>query len=289
MRRAVRAFERALQLEPDYAPALAGLSLSLTLDTLFGWTDAGWGAQGQRALEAAERSVALAPDLAEAHAARGKVRCWIAWEWAGALADLELAVRLRPDDPLVQQQYSNALASLGRLEEAIAAARRATELDPLRGRAWHLLSFGYALDGQLGPARRALARAAEVNPDSEITPRRLFELSLWEGQPRRALDELGEAQGGCAWCVAMAEHSLGHAAESQRALDALLASRASPYRIAGVYAWRGEADLAFLWLDRAASQRHPDLAFVKTDPTLRGLRGDPRFRALLARMNLPVD
>jgi serine/threonine-protein kinase len=291
MRRAVEAFEKAVDLEPGYAPALAGLGLALTLQELFSWNAAGWGSQGQRALEAAEKAVAIAPDLAEARATRGKTRSWIAWDWAGALPDLELAVRLNPGDALVQQQYSALLASLGRRLEAILAGRRATELDPLRGNSWQLLSYWYAIDGQFGQARTALDRAGELNPDSEVVWLRRFQLSLWEGKPERALAELGAAHRNCQVCLAMAQHSLGHALESQRALDTLLASSsaAAPYQIAAAYAWRGEVDSAFAWLDRAVAMRHPDLVFVKVDPALKALHGDRRFQALLRRMNLPVD
>lgn len=291
MRRAVDAFEKALQLEPTYAPALAGLALALTVRGRLGWRDAGWGNDGRRALEAAERAVAIAPGLAEAHATRGKVRSWIGWDWTGALADFDLAVRLRPGDALVQQEYSALLGSLGRLPEAILAARRATEMDRLRGHSWQLLAYWYGFDGHFELARAALDRALELNPDSELVSLTRFQLSLWEGAFQRGLDEAASARRPCLWCVAMAQHSLGQAAESQRALDALL--KTSPtiasYRIAGIHAWRGERDRAFEWLDRAVAQRHPDLVFVKEDPTLRDLRGDRRFTALLERMHLPVD
>ena len=291
MRLAVDAFEKALQLDPEYAPALAGLALALTVRGRLHWTEAGWGDDGRRALALAEKAVAIAPGLAEAHAARGKTRSWIAWDWTPALADSDLAMRLEPGNALVLQEYSALLGSLGRLPEAILAARRATELDRLRGHAWVLLAFWYCSDGHFDLARTALDRALELNPDSEIVPVARFQVSLQEGTPERALDEAANARRPCLWCVAMAQHSLGRPVESQQALDALLKSSAAvtPYRIASVYAWRGERDRAFEWLDRAVAQHHPDLVFVKNDPILRGLRGDPRFKALLEKMKLQVD
>ena len=291
MSRAVKAFEKAIALEPDYAPAHAGLALALLLDQLFNWTEGGWADRGPRAVAAAERAVALAPDLAEGWAARGKARSWVAWDWTGARADLERAVRLNPGDALVQQQYSSLLASLGRLPEAISAARRATELDPLRGHAWQLLGYWYNLSGQFDLGGAALDRALELNPDAEVTSVRLFQALLWNAKPEAALALLVEAHRPCLPCEAMAQHGLGHAEESQRALDALIARAGgtAPYSIASVHAWRGEHDLAFEWLERAAAQHHPDLVFTKVDLDLRNLRGDPRFNALLRRMNLPVN
>ena len=291
MRRAVGAFEKAVALEPSYAPAQAGLGLALVLDGLFNWTEAGWADRGQRALDAAERAVALAPDLAEASATRGKARSWIAWDWVGAQADLERAVRVNPGDALVQQQYSALLASLGRLPEAISAGRRATELDPLRGNAWQLLGYWYNLNGQFDLARPALDRALELNPDSEVAWVRHFQALLWNGKPEAALALLLEAHRSCLPCEAMAQHDLGHAAESQRALDAMIgkAGNTAPYSIAAVHAWRGEHDLAFEWLERAAAKHHPDLVFAKVDLSLRNLRADPRWKPFLRKMNLPVD
>jgi TolB-like protein/tetratricopeptide (TPR) repeat protein len=291
MRRAVEAFDRAVALEPSYAPAQAGLGLALVLDGLFNWTEAGWADRGQRALDASERAVALAPDLAEASATRGKARSWIAWDWVGAQADLERAVRLNPGDALVQQQYSALLASLGRLPEAINAGRRATELDPLRGNAWQLLGYWYNLNGQFDLAARALDRALELNPDSEVTWVRQFQALLWNGKPDAALALLAGAHPSCLPCEAMAQHDLGHASESQRALDGLIARAGgtAPYTIASVHAWRGERDLAFEWLERAAARHHPHLVFAKVDLNLRNLRADARWKPFLRRMNLPDD
>jgi len=87
----------------------------------------------------------------------------------------------------------------------------------------------------------------------------------------------------------MAEHSLGHARESQRALAQLIAQHATEaaFQIAEIYAWRGEADKAFEWLERAYQQRDGGLSDIKTDPPLAGLRNDPRYQAFLRKMNLP--
>ena len=89
--------------------------------------------------------------------------------------------------------------------------------------------------------------------------------------------------------IAMAEHTLRHANESQQALDELLAKYAQEgaYQIAGVFAWRGEKDKAFEWLERAYQQRDEGLSDMKVDPLLNSLRGDPRFKALLGKMKLP--
>ena len=91
--------------------------------------------------------------------------------------------------------------------------------------------------------------------------------------------------------AAAAYHDLARPRDSQAALDTMLASHAAdaPFQIACVYAWRGEADRAFEWLDRALAQRDGGLSDLKLEPLLRGLRGDPRFKALERRIGLPID
>jgi len=89
----------------------------------------------------------------------------------------------------------------------------------------------------------------------------------------------------------MAEHDLGHPQDSQRALDALIGKfgHTGAYQIGDVYAWRGEKDRAFEWLERARVQRDGGLLSLKVDPLVRNLRGDPRYFALLKKINLPAD
>src|SRR6202022_2076978 len=85
-----------------------------------------------RALSAAEKAVALAPDLADGYVARGKLRAEWKWDWAGGAADLERALALNPSDARAFRAYcSDVMVPLGRMPEAIAAARKATELDPV--------------------------------------------------------------------------------------------------------------------------------------------------------------
>ena len=91
--------------------------------------------------------------------------------------------------------------------------------------------------------------------------------------------------------MAIAQHDLGRARKSQAALEALIKGNAADgaYQIAEVYAWRGETEPAFAWLERARVQADTGLGWIKTDPLLRKIRGDPRYPALLRKLNLPAD
>lgn len=142
-------------------------------------------------------------------------------------------------------------------------------------------------------ARDALTRSREFAPGYDYPAFWLAAVDLLEGQPAKALAryEHISSSGGRRTGVALAQHDLGHATESQAALEELIRENAGdcPFQIAEVYAWRRELDRAFEWLERAYALPDPGLIHVKANPLLRNLRGDPRYRALLKKMKLPLD
>jgi TolB-like protein/Tfp pilus assembly protein PilF len=292
--RAHHAYEKALALDPQFAPAVAGLALAQfwvadsapTADAV---------AEGQkRAIALAEKSVALDPELTEGYVARGFIRASIQWDWSGANADFERAMALSPENADAMLEYArNVLRSLGRFREAIVAVRRATELDPLNARAWAALGSLYLATGESKLMRDALDRSLEVNPQQGFAGPWLGSGLLIEGKPDEALVAFGKSTSEVfrLFGSAVAHHSLGHARESLQALDELIAKHAhdAAYQIAGVYAWRGERDQAFAWLNRACDQHDGGLTLIKADPLLPGIRGDPRYAAVLKRINLPAD
>lgn len=199
--------------------------------------------------------------------------------------------RLGPYQILGPRALGYLLGNLGRLPEAIAAARRATELDPLSPPAWRILGEMLMYDGQLAAARQAFQRAMEVGMREERARSFLGTVSLLEGKPEDALIDFERADEAFRLTgTAMARYSLGQQAESQQALAELVAkySHNAAWQIAEVHAWRGERDLAFEWLDRAYAQRDSGLPLLKVAPTLVELRDDPRYAALLEKMNLPA-
>ena len=292
--RAAQAYQRALAKDPRFAPAIAGLA------DAEGWvadsaetSDAV--AEGQRrAIKLANEAVALDPDLTEAYVARGSVRSVIQWDWPGARADFERALTLSPENADAMLEYaSNVLRTLARLREAIATTRRATELDPLNARAWGALGSLYLANGELKLMRDALNRSLEVSPEQTFAGPWLGVGLLVEEKPQEALVAFARSTSESfrLYGAALAQYSLGHPRESQRVLDELIAKHAhdAAYQIAGAYAWRGERDQAFVWLDRASAQHDGGLTLLKIDPVLRGIRHDPRYAAVLKRINLPPD
>jgi hypothetical protein len=118
----------------------------------------------------------------------------------------------------------------------------------------------------------------------------LANIALLDGKPDQALDFLRQpaVRGWQLQGVALVQHALGHEQLSQQALDQLIgeSARYAAYQIAEVYAWRGQKEQAFQWLERAYAQRDGGMTEIKLDPLLRSLHTDPRFRAMLVKMKL---
>jgi TolB-like protein/Tfp pilus assembly protein PilF len=286
-KRAIEAFRRAIALDPTYVAPYDGLALA----ELYVADQAGDAAGYQRAKDAAAKAVELGPDDPNAYAARGFIRLNITWDWAGAQADFEKAIALDPGDARFQQRYGLLLATLGRMPEAIAATRKAIELDPLQLATWRNL-IGYLLfTRDFAGAHEANRRALEISPDSAFVLDGLGLLQLLEGNAQDALATFRriDVEVFRLWSIALAEHTLGDAKASQQALDELIAKYAAvaAYQIGVVYAWRGDKDKAFEWLERAYAQRDEGLTNIKIDPVIYSLRSDPRYKALLRKMNLP--
>jgi len=292
-RRAVMAFERALALDPGYAPAWSGLADALFMLADLDEYSGDMGELERRSLQAADKAVALAPDLADGYSARGWLRVAVKWDWPGARSDLEHALALNPGDAISQLRLGRLDGAIGSLNEASAAASKVAELDPLDADAWLDLGSYRMYTGNFVLARQALDRALEIAPDQFDAVRGRALLSLLDGHTKEALAAFERSTQ--EWTrltgVALAQYDLGHARESQEALDQLIARHANEaaLQVAEVYARRGEHDRAFEWLERARAQRDTGLRGVKSDPLLAPLHGDPRFSALLRKMNLPVE
>jgi TolB-like protein len=286
-RSAVEAYRKAVALDPDYAAAYAGLALvEANVADFTGHTE-----EIEHAVIDVDKAISLAPEEAGGYATRSTLRTVWLRDWQGAQADIEKALTLDPRSGDVQRQYASLLDTRGRLPEAISAEKLTTEFDPLSGKAWGFLGYLYTEAGDYVAADAAISRATQIQPSSAYFLTYLGMLRLLQGRPQEALELFRKVdqEGFRLTGIAMAEHTLGHARDSQQALDRLIAKHAQdgPYQVATVYGWRGETDLAFLWLDRAYKQRDGGLANIKTDPMLKSLHGDPRFKSFLSRMNIP--
>ena len=286
-RQALLAYEKALALDPGFAPAWAWAAI--VVEVIEALSDEPHAGQDRRAAAAAERAIALAPDLAEGYAARALVR----WnDTANALADVERALALSPNYAKAEGWRGRLLSRQGRRPEAIAAARRGTVLEPLDPWVWVHLAVVHGDGNALDQEREALTRALEISPGHESARYLLARNLLSAGRPGDALGAIAPLRISARRLTveSLAQHALGNDEASRAALGALIGKGASAYayEIAEVHAWRGERDQAFEWLDRAHVQDDSGLASMRTDPFLRRLHDDPRWKPFLRKINLPV-
>jgi len=285
-RLAIPEYEQAIALDPEYTSAYANLALAqafvadLTADP----------ARQNLALQAVEKAIALSPNDPEARATRGWIRSLFLWDWDGARSDFEAALSVDPNNATALAHQSWLLAAFGQLPQAIAAVEKAIALDPVDDQAPTYLGVYLNGTGQYGRAREVLERRLKSSGHDDIASLELGESLVLAGNPADALAAAREFDAGPRlMTTALAEFSLGRPQASAAALDTLKRDYASgyAYQIALVHAWRGEKEQAFGWLDRAYSQRDGGIAFIKYDPFLRPLQGDPRYAALVRKLGLP--
>ncbi|MGA2397841.1 MAG: hypothetical protein ABSG30_07250 [Steroidobacteraceae bacterium] len=183
------------------------------------------------------------------------------------------------------------LGDVGRDKDAVAMLRKASELDPLSGSVWQHLGLVLTSARDYPAAYEAFRHALATQPADAYSQYNLAVLQLLDG---KAQDALATGQGISfkifrLTVMAMAQHTLGHAKDSQQALEKLISVGAADgaYQIAEVYAWRGEKDKAFEWLERAYRQEDGGLTHLKIDPPFASLHSDARFSALLQKLNFP--
>jgi tetratricopeptide (TPR) repeat protein len=286
------AFERAIALDPGYAAAWAGLAD--TLEDLGDLSEAPAERRlfDDRALAATNRAVALGPQLPDGYSVRAYVRSR-SLKWTDALSDVDRAVALNGSDAQSRIVRGQLLAAVGRVPEGTQELQRAVALDPLSAEAWWRLGWLYTAARKFELAREALNRSLEIAPSQLYAGRNLGFVELLDGRLDAAEKafERSTAEPFRLMGRALVEHERGHRDASQAALDQLIATSAIPagYQIAEVFAWRGEADEAMRWLELSLERTDGGMWYVKFDPLLHRLRGDPRYAALLDKMNLPAN
>ena len=287
--KAVEHYRRALEVDPQYALAWAGLSRAFGHQAGYSWEPdlaRGFG----RAREAAQRALQLEPDLAEGHASLGFIRMLHDWDWSGADESLRRALELAPSDVQVIRARAMLVGNLGSLQEGIALLRRAATLDPLSVQVYRSLAGACVRAGRLDEAEAAATKALELNPRGGLT-------HAWMGTVRLLQGRLDEAQemfqqeshdtfrllG-----LTMVYHARGQRVESEAAMQELIEKNAAggAFQIAEAYAYRGETDLAFEWLERAYMQRDPGIGMTKVSAPLRRLHGDSRWQPFLEKTRL---
>jgi eukaryotic-like serine/threonine-protein kinase len=290
-RRSIAHFERAVELDPQFVDAWIALADLLGHSGLYADTAEEGLAGKRRALDILDRVVAMAPDQPAAFLKRGTMRYAHWWNWSGAEADFARCAELAgADDPGLLLERARLRAAVGRMPEANALLQRATEVDPTSA-GWRVLGYHLLSLGQFDRAREALAHALHARPLDEHAHYYLGLTELLQSRPQAALPHFEDSAHVLRLTgLALAHHSAGDAAASERDLQLLISryGHILPYQVAEVYAWRGESDRAFEWLARARALHDASFMYLEFDPLLRPIRGDRRLTELLVQLGLPA-
>ena len=296
LHRAIDYFCRAVQNDPNYSLAYAGLGDAFTL--LGSGTYGAMPSKSARvkATEMALKALDLDGSLAEAHTSLAFVKFRFDWAWREAEREFQRAVELNPRYVRAHHWYALFLAAMGRHIEAIAEIRKAENLDPLslivsvaEGR---ILHFARRFDDAIAEFQKIL----ELDPKFIPAHSDLGATYDEKGLLHQALAEfetcVALSHGGPLYVAAVAEvHArLGNREKALKMLSELLETKdlyVSPSSIAFIYSSLGELDEAFSWQEKAYQERDASLAWLKVAPESDALRADPRFADLLRRMNFP--
>jgi len=290
-RKAISFFDEAIRIDPDYALAYA--------ERAEAWTFIGdlnpeekkkaWAA----ARRDAEKAVAVGANLAEAHAALGWVRFFSERKFAEGLAELKRARELAPANPTANDLLARVLIYVYQLAEAEKLARQAIEVDPLAFLARGNLARILLAEGKLDEADAEARKSAELQPAGAGSHRWQVVAAVLRGDGETALREAQlEPNGGYhRFELALAYYARGDRAAADAALADMVANDRNllAYQIAEVYAWRGETDKAFEWLQISYDNHDTGLLSLLIDPLMRGLRGDPRYKIMVDKVGLPTS
>ncbi|MGN6730254.1 MAG: tetratricopeptide repeat protein [Rhodanobacteraceae bacterium] len=291
-RRAIAEFEQAVRMDPRYAQAYAELSITWTNLTAVFLGGAEMRQGYQRAREAADAALRLAPDLATAHVAHGSLLYASDFDWAGAEAEYRRALQLTPNDGEAKYRLGTLLATLGQAAPAIDLTRQALATDPLHAIWYSSLASYLSPLGRLDEAEQAIGKAIELQPSAAYYHAASAFIKIQRGDADAALRAAQQEPSG-AWrsiAVALARQIGGDPAAADAALQTVVEQHAGDgaYQIAEIYALRKQPQQMFQWLERAHANGDPGVSNLLIDPFLLAYRNDPRFAAFCAKVGLPT-
>jgi eukaryotic-like serine/threonine-protein kinase len=295
LKRGIEFFNQAIEKDPHYTLAYAGLADSYYLLAGTAFAALAPGEAFPKANAAALKALELDDSLAEAHTSLATILV-NEWDWGGAAKEFKRSIELNPGYATARHWYAFYLTALGRLEEAIREGQRAQELDPLSVIINRDLGLIYYYARKPDRAIEQYCKSLELDPNFALTHQALGRAYLLKGMREDALAALRLAAAlssdSVAMCAALA-HALaetGSVVEARKILADLIErsrrSYVSPTNIAVVYAGLGENDQAMEWLEKALAEHNAGLMMLKVHPVFDPLRSDPRYQDLLRRIGL---
>lgn len=291
--KAVDCYRQLLTLAPRDAASWAGYADALWRQPLLtGVLPPEMRATRGAARQAAEQALALDVTLAAPHAILAMYHRVIDRDWAAARAEVSAALTADPTDPSGLLAAARLAITLGQFDRAVDLLERARLRDPLNFIPYARLSDIYLYQGNLQEAQTAAQRRVDLSPEGHGGYSQLADVLLARGEPEAALESVKQEPNEKERLIglALAYHALSRRADADDSLRELTRRYGeAELEIADVYAYRGETDRAFAVLDRAFAYGDQELLTMKVDIYLRPLHADPRYRALLRKLDLPED
>jgi tetratricopeptide (TPR) repeat protein len=302
-KRAIEFFERAIEIEPSYAPAHAAMTSSWGYLWFFGLVPSEAAIAPMK--EATAQALKFDKGLAEAHLSSAMVSFFHDWEWRKAEAEFICALDLNPSNAEALSFYSMFLALEDRFDEAISQSKQSLAIDPLSPLINMNAGWTYFTGGFLAEALEQVGKMIEIEAGFYGAYWLHGAIHLAEGNYEKAVDELKQAVsvGGHQTVLAdlgSAYALAGHTAEAEAVLNQLLETREHDYVsaicIARVYCRLGQTERTIEWLEKAFAERNGEMLFLKgeiegaaKDDPLIDLQSDPRVTAIFQKMNLSEE
>ncbi|HET9744921.1 MAG TPA: adenylate/guanylate cyclase domain-containing protein [Chitinophagaceae bacterium] len=289
--RALAFYNKALAIDSLNARGWAGVAKCYNLQATWSWIDP---QEGYAKSEmAAKKVIELDGKQADGYRVLGAAKMGRG-DWAGAEDEIRKALKLEPGNNDALRLKALLYRSFGRYDEAIQLIKKSIELDPIRGITYlnHGLILFYA--NRQDEAIVAIKKVLEINPAFPRAHAFLAKIYLLQGKPQLAYKEFSEEsdEDWKKFGLILSLSALGREHEAEKLLSDFVTGFRNDraYLIAEIYAFRGEKDKAFEWLEKAYKDREPIIfIFLKDDPLLKNLEGDPRHKSLFRRMNLPLN
>ncbi|MBE9537472.1 MAG: tetratricopeptide repeat protein [Proteobacteria bacterium] len=287
--RAVKAYRESLEIAPDYAPSLAGLSQAYLFEA--GQAYRGWEEGVTLAREAVQKALYIDPKLALAWVSLSRIKSGHDWNWQGAESDLNKASALAPTNTEVLYALSELNASKGQLEEAVRYCQLVVSLDPLDLNAYHDQGRFLIELNRLDEAEECYTLLLDLNPSHHNAHGHIAIIYLARNDFEGALEEVLKLEEPFwkSWATLLIYFCARSTTNMEAVLEQFIRDNEhnSAFQIAQLYAARQQPEDAFVWLERAYQQRDSGLAqSLLSDGMLRVLYDDPRWEPFVDKIGL---
>ncbi len=287
LEKAVEFLEQGLAIDPDYAPLWVAIGVTYQEQRKYRFRSTE--EANTLSMAAVEKALAIDSNMASAWASLAYMKR-SQLDWNGARVAIEKALELEPNSTFVMGTAATLAGTFGQLERSIELFEKYLKLDPLSLSTLRALGSRYANIGRYDDALKTFNRLKAINPQFPGINFQISQVYLFKGEPETALAEIekGPHERIYPYAKATALSTMGKEEEAQAIINKLVQDpdHILHFPMASIFAWRGENDLAFEWLEKAYQQRPGNLVFFLRNPWFKNLENDPRYLVFVEKLGL---